>query len=52
MIYGYARVSAKDQNLATQLDQLKRYGVDKIVSEKITGGGQAKTEIGEVIRKS
>lgn len=37
MIYGYARVSSKDQNLATQLDQLKRYGVDKIVSEKITG---------------
>ena len=48
MIYGYARVSAKDQNLATQLDQLKRYGVEKIVSEKITGAAQAKTEIREV----
>lgn len=34
---GYARVSSTDQNLATQLEQLKKYGVDEIVQEKITG---------------
>jgi DNA invertase Pin-like site-specific DNA recombinase len=45
MIYGYARVWAKDQNLATQLDQLKRYGVDKIISEKITGVAKQKPKL-------
>lgn len=34
---GYARVSAKDQSLDTQLIQLEKYGCDEIVSEKITG---------------
>lgn len=37
MIYGYARVSANDQNLDTQIEGLEKYGVDKIISEKITG---------------
>lgn len=37
MIYGYARVSTKDQNLATQLEQLQEFGVEQIVSEKISG---------------
>lgn len=35
--YGYARVSADDQNLATQLDTLERDGCDKIYQEKVTG---------------
>lgn len=33
MVYGYARVSAQDQNLDTQIEQLMRYGVDEIVKE-------------------
>lgn len=37
MIYGYARVSHTDQNLDTQLGQLKNFGVDEIVHEKVTG---------------
>src|SRR4051812_32865756 len=37
MIYGYARVSDKTQNLDTQIEQLKAYGVDQIMSEKISG---------------
>ncbi|PHG62755.1 hypothetical protein COI59_19905 [Bacillus toyonensis] len=37
MIYGYARVSAQDQNLDTQTEKLLKYGVDKIVKEKISG---------------
>lgn len=29
MVYGYARVSAKDQNLDTQIEQLMKYGVEE-----------------------
>lgn len=49
MIYGYARVSAKDQNLATQIDELERFGVDKIVSEKITGVAKKKNKLEELL---
>lgn len=37
MIYGYARVSAEDQSLETQLAQLKEYGCNEIIQEKISG---------------
>lgn len=39
MLFGYARVSTKDQNMYMQLDALQKYGVDKenIYSEKVTG---------------
>lgn len=37
MIYGYARVSALDQSTSTQIEQLKKYGVDSIIEEKISG---------------
>ena len=49
MIYGYARVSAKDQNLATQIDELQRFGVDKLVSEKITGVAKKKNKLEELL---
>jgi len=36
-IYGYARVSTQDQELARQIDALEKYGVDSIFTEKMTG---------------
>ncbi|WP_256815837.1 recombinase family protein [Cytobacillus sp. Bac17] len=42
MVYGYARVSSTDQNLDTQIEQLTSYGVDMIISEKITGVAENK----------
>ena len=33
MIYGYARVSTKEQNLDRQLEEFKNYNIDKIKNE-------------------
>jgi DNA invertase Pin-like site-specific DNA recombinase len=43
--YGYARVSADDQNLATQLDTLERAGCDKIYQEKVSGSGRPRPQL-------
>lgn len=45
MIYGYARVSSKDQNLATQIEKLNEFGVNEIISEKISGIVPKKTKL-------
>jgi DNA invertase Pin-like site-specific DNA recombinase len=37
MIFGYARVSSKDQNLERQLKELEEYGCDRIYKEKQSG---------------
>lgn len=50
LIYGYARVSSTDQNLDTQLEQLNAYGVDEVVSEKITGVAENK-QLDQLIKK-
>lgn len=49
MIYGYARVSSKDQNLDTQLEQLQNFGVNEIVSEKISGVVARKTKLDDLL---
>lgn len=49
MIYGYARVSATDQNLDTQLDALKHFGVDEIVTEKVSGVSKNKQALDSLI---
>lgn len=51
MIYGYARVSAQDQNLDTQIDQLTKYGVDEIIEEKISGVSKQKPQLDELLSK-
>lgn len=51
MIYGYARVSTKDQNLESQLVQLERYGVDEIVSEKVSGVAKKRPELENLLER-
>ena len=37
MVYGYARVSTRQQDLSRQLDLLEKYNCHKIYTEKISG---------------
>lgn len=37
MRYGYARVSTEGQRLESQIEELRRAGVDEIYQEKYTG---------------
>lgn len=44
-IVGYARVSTVDQSLDLQVDQLKKYGCDKIFMEKQSGAKSDRSEL-------
>lgn len=48
-IFGYARVSTESQNLDRQLDALKRYGVDHIYNEKMTGTKKDRPELAKML---
>ena len=48
-IFGYARVSTEQQNLDRQLDALKKYGVDMIYNEKMTGMKRDRPELAKLI---
>ena len=48
-IFAYARVSTSDQNLDRQLDALKKYGVDQIYNEKITGTKRDRPELNKLL---
>ena len=50
MIIGYARVSKDEQHLDRQLDQLKKYGVEKIIKEKYTGTKKSRPGIEELLK--
>lgn len=51
MIYGYARVSSKDQNQDTQFAALFKFGVDEIVNEKISGVAKQRPELDKQLDK-
>lgn len=49
MVYGYARVSTVDQNLDRQKDALKKYGVDRLFCEKISGAKKSRPELDRML---
>lgn len=49
MIYGYARVSSKSQDLETQIRELENAECDKIYSEKFTGTTKDRPKFNEVL---
>src|SRR6516164_7166000 len=49
--FGYARVSTRDQNLASQLDELKAAGAGNIYREKASGAKSDRPELAKVIRR-
>lgn len=48
-ILGYARVSTEAQNLDRQIDALKKYGVDVIFNEKMTGTKRDRPELSKLL---
>ena len=48
-MFGYARVSTETQNLDRQLDALKKYGVDVIYSEKMTGTKRDRPKLAKML---
>ena len=50
MKFGYARVSTQEQNLDLQLDELQKFGVDRIYQEKITGIKKDRPELDELLK--
>lgn len=50
MIYGYARVSTKEQNLDTQIDKLKSYGCEIIIEEKFTGSTMKRPKLEQLLK--
>jgi DNA invertase Pin-like site-specific DNA recombinase len=50
MIYGYGRISHRDQKLDAQVLELEKYGVDEIVTETITGVAEEK-ELNRLLNK-
>jgi len=51
MIVGYARVSARDQDLAGQVANLEAAGCVKVYREKISGAKTDRPELGKLMRR-
>ena len=50
MIIGYARVSTLDQNLDLQTDALKKIGISKIFTDKVSGIKSDKPQLDELLK--
>ena len=50
-VFGYARVSTKDQNLDSQVDALKEAGAEIIYTEKMTGTVKDRPEFNKMIQQ-
>ena len=50
-VFGYARVSTEAQNLDRQIDALKKYGVDHIYNEKLTGTKRERPELTKMLER-
>lgn len=51
MIYGYVRVSTREQNEARQLDAMERFGVDRIFMDKQSGRDFVRPQYREMLQK-
>ena len=51
MIFGYARVSTKEQNLNLQADALKKAGCERIFQEKVSGRSPNRPELLKLIEQ-
>ena len=51
MKYGYARVSTVEQNLQSQIEQLKKAGCTKIYKEKFTGTKKDRPEFQKLLKE-
>ncbi|THA00573.1 recombinase family protein [Rodentibacter pneumotropicus] len=49
MLVGYARVSTKEQNYEMQIQELEKYGCEKIFSEKESGNSDERKELKKVL---
>lgn len=51
MTFGYARVSTEEQSLNRQIDALNGYGVDELLTEKMTGTKRNRPELNRLMDK-
>lgn len=49
MNVGYARVSTQDQNLDLQIDDLKKFGCERIFTDKVSGSSQDRPGLNEAL---
>ncbi len=52
MKIGYARVSTPDQKMDLQIDELKKFGCEKIFSEVVTGAKADRTELNKMLEQA
>src|SRR5262245_63094107 len=50
-VYGYARVSTRDQDLSGQVAELMAAGAAKVFKEKVSGAKTERVELNKVIRR-